>query len=394
MPTQEATHRQVDQSLVDRAQEIVPMVREAADRIESDRRLPRELVDTLRDAGFFRLYLPRELGGLEANPFTLLAVVGAFASVDASTAWCVNVANQAAWLVSNLPAGPAREFIGPDSILLTSASPSGPLGTATPVDGGYRVNGRWSFASGSPHATIFHALCVVPGASEPPALPVTRYVFLPPDDCHVLDTWQTMGLRGTGSHDFEVRDVFVPAKYSFETASAKPQYPGPLYRFPFIRFAGRGTLALGVARRALDAFIELAATKQGMGTTAPLRQQEHVQVSLAGAEASWRSARAWLIDSLGDVWDVLSAGDTPSRDAVMSFVLAVGHAVNTSLEVTQQIFTLGGSTSNKTAWALDRCLRDLHAAATDVTVGRVPLAAAGRELLGEGSPAPWFQVHA
>lgn len=368
------------------------MVREAADHIEAERRLPPELVNRLRDAGFFRLYLPRDLGGLEANPFTLLAIVGAFASVDASTAWCVNVANQAAWLVSNLPAEHAREFIGPGSILLTSASPAGPMGTATPVDGGYRVHGRWAFASGSPHATIFHALCVVPGASEPPAPPVTRYVFLPASDCRVLDTWHTMGLRGTGSHDFEVSDVFVPGKYSFEVASAKPQYPGPLFRLPFIRFAGRGTLALGVARRAIDAFVELAATKQGMGTTSPLRQQEHVQVSLAGAEADWRAARAWLTGSLGDIWDVLSAGDTPSRDAVMSFVLAVGHAVNTSLAVTQQVFALGGSTSSKTTWVLDRCLRDLHTAATDVTVGRVPLAAAGREMLGEGPPAPWFQV--
>lgn len=371
-----------DPVVVEAARSFVPRVIALADQIESERRLPMDLVDDLRSAGLFRLYLPLEFGGTEASPFTVVAVAEELAKADASTAWCVNVANQAAWLSSRLSVEGGAGLIGADSILLGSGMPTG---KAEPCDGGYRLKGTWTFASGAPHATVFSALALDPAGD--PTRPSLN-AFLPASDCVVKDTWFTTGMRGTGSHDFEIDDVFVPAN---RVVSNGPSlYPRPLFQVPYLRFVGRGGIALGVARRALDAFIELATTKKQLGSVVSLSEQERFQIGLAECEASWGSARAWLYETLTTVWEALVAGDDLPYERRAQLGLATAHATQSCRKVVEDLYRMGGTTSIKTTWLLDRCLRDLLTASADASVGGGILASAGRAYMNVGPPAPLF----
>ncbi|MDI9603031.1 MAG: acyl-CoA dehydrogenase family protein [Acidobacteriota bacterium] len=370
-----------DPAVVETARSFVPRVLDAADQIEAERRLPAGLVDAFRDAGLFRLFLPREFGGSAASPFTVIAVAEVLGHADASTAWCVNVANQAAWLASRLSVEAADGLVGPDSILLSSGVPAG---KAEPVEGGYRFSGTWGFASGAPHANVFTAVTPAPGGG--PATPPIM-AFLPASDCRVLDTWQMTGMRGTGSHDFVLDDVFVPAA-RVVVPGAPQVHPGALYKVPYMRFVGRGGIALGVARKAIDAVAELIATKTQAPVGTRLATQERFQIGLAEAEAAWGSARAWLREVMTVVWEPLVAGEVPPYEDRARLALATAHAAQTGLRVVQDVYRLGGTTSAKTTWVLDRCIRDLLTASADVSIGPGIHAAAGRAMLKEGPPFP------
>jgi alkylation response protein AidB-like acyl-CoA dehydrogenase len=369
--------------LIEAARALAPRIRASADDIEQARRLPDWLVHELRDAGFFRMYLPRPLGGLEVDPLTMMRAVEELACADGSTGWCVMIANQNAYFTTSVEAETAAEIGGPNTIIAASGKAAG---RAIVADGGYRVSGRWPYASGVAHATWVFANCEVYDGETPRVgengRPVTRAVWLPASSIEVLDTWRTTGLRGTGSHDFVATDGFVPECRTFRFFLEPPRFPSPLYRVPALMWSLQGGHALGIARRAVEALIELAAGKTPAFSSSVLREQQHTQEQVGRATALIASARLLLEDVTRDLWETLLADAEPTMEQRARVRLAASHAASSARDAVELMYRTGDSSSIHTALPLDRCWRDVTTAATHVAVRNRGFLAAGRLSLG------------
>ncbi|COV09294.1 dehydrogenase [Mycobacterium tuberculosis] len=252
------------------AEKIARWARARSAEIERDRRLPDELVTRLREAGLLRATMPREVAAPELAPGRALRCAEAVARGDASAGWCVSIAITSALLVAYLPARSREEMFGGGRGV--AAGVWAPRGTARSVDGGVVVSGRWPFCSGINHADIMFAGCFVDDRQVPSVVALNK------DELQVLDTWHTLGLRGTGSHDCVADDVFVPADRVFSVFDG-PIVDRPLYRFPVFGFFALsiGAAALGNARAAIDDLVELAGGKKGLGSTRTLAERSATQ---------------------------------------------------------------------------------------------------------------------
>ncbi|CAN0337281.1 unnamed protein product, partial [Phaeothamnion confervicola] len=251
-----------DADVVSRARALIPMIAEAAPLIERERQLAPEVLAALRKANLFRVLVPHSLGGEEADPVTYFETIEAIAMGDASTAWCVSQASGASMGAAYLAPEAARAVWGDPGAAM--ASGPGLAGKAHVVDGGYRVTGTWGFASGSRHAPWFGGHCLVyeRDGSQRTAdgKPYDRTMLFPRASVTTTDTWDVIGLRGTGSDTYAIRDLFVPDAYSYTRDSATDRREkGPLYRFSGFNMFGTGfsAVALGIARATLDAFVDL-----------------------------------------------------------------------------------------------------------------------------------------
>jgi len=278
-------------SLLEVARTLRPRILAERDRIEASRRLPEDVTRELACAGFFRIFLPKVYGGLDLTPMEAMEVFEELARADASVAWCVWNGNTH-WTAAQLSSEAARTIhADPDVITANSTRASGQAQVAA---GGYNVNGRWSLVSGCELATWMVLLCVVLENGKPrlnPAgAPETRFMLLPSEACEIIDTWTVGGLRGTGSHDVVVHDVFVPNSYG--SGFTDPYVlPEPRYRIPpFSRvIPGLGAMALGIARTAIETFYEIAGVKTPQRTTQMLRDNHGAQVRVSQAESLVRS---------------------------------------------------------------------------------------------------------
>lgn len=366
------------------ARAIAPRARALRDETERQRRLPPPLVDALVAAGLFRLWVPRELGGVEADPRSLVETVEVLSAADGAVGWCLMIAAGTALSSGYLPAAGAREIFGdPASIVGGRLAPGG---RATRVDGGYRVSGRWGFNSGIDHATWLLGGCVLWEGDRmllrPNGAPVARYMFFPKATCNVIDTWSVGGLRGTGSHDFEVEDVFVPDERSF--SFDEPYLRAPLYRLPpFTLLAPAfSAVALGIARGAIDALVELAKHKTSCASGTPLRDRASAQAAVAQAEAQLRSARLFLLDAVDAAWRDTLAGRPLTLEQRALLRLASTHASTSAAHAVDLMYAAGGASSIYTTNPLERAFRDVHTATQHVLGQSQNYEAAGRVLLG------------
>jgi alkylation response protein AidB-like acyl-CoA dehydrogenase len=373
-------------SFIDAAKGLASQIRASAQEIEQARRLPLALVEAMAQAGLFRLWIPRTLGGEETDPMTLVRVVEEVSRADGSAGWCIAIGGEYGAFGGYLPADAAREIYGSDPHVRTGGA-FRPFGTAVVVDGGYRVTGRWPLGSGCQHSAWIAGGCRILDGDQPRAMPdgtpLTRILFFPASDCEILDTWHSIGLRGTGSHDYTVTDIFVPAARSVSFREP-PVEPGPLYAIPTIALFGAALAAvpLGIARHAIDILVELAGTKIATRSQRALGEDASMQANLGRAEALLRSGRAFLYEALGDAWQVVSAGQTLSLAQRATLWLASTHAANTAKEATELMFSAGGSASPYTSSGLERCVRDIHAAAQHITVAPANYQMTGQALLG------------
>jgi indole-3-acetate monooxygenase len=371
---------------IEAARELAPQIRDSADEIERSRRLPAALVDALAAAGLFRLWIPRALGGEETDPMTLVRVVEEIARADGAAGWCVAIGGEYGMFGGYLSAGAAREIYGSDPNVRTAGA-FRPFGNAVVVDGGYRVTGRWPLGSGCQHSAWIVGGCRILDAAEPrlraDATPVTRILFFPAADCEILDTWHSIGLRGTGSHDYAVADVFVPAARSLSFREP-PTEPGPLYALPTVALFATvlAAVPLGVARHAIDILRELAESKIASRSRQALREDVTMQASLGRAEALLRSGRAFLYQALDEAWRMASSGRTLSIEQRGMLWLASTHAATSARQATELVFEAGGSASPYASAGLERCMRDILAAGQHVTLAAPNYQMAGRALLG------------
>jgi alkylation response protein AidB-like acyl-CoA dehydrogenase len=372
--------------LVARAAQTAAALRAASERIEAARTLPQDVVEKLVREGFTRLCVPRSLGGPELHPAALLDVLAALAAGDASAAWCAMIASTSSVLAAWLPPETARLVYGPEGSI--SGGVFAPRGLARRVDGGFRVSGRWAFASGCSHCAWLMGGCFVEGEGGretlAPGVPDVRLLLFPREQAKILDTWDVVGLSGTGSHDIEVRDLFVPAGRDVSLAGDRPRERGALYAFPVFGLLGVGVAAvgLGVARRAVDELVALAAEKTPALGRRRLAERALTQARVAEAEAGLRAAHAGLREAVDAAWRPASETGAVGLRERAGLRLAATHAARHSARVAGAMYDLGGGSSIYRASALQRCLRDAHVVTQHAMVGEGTYELAGRVLLG------------
>lgn len=373
--------------------DLLPSIRARRQEIEQARRMPRDLVDALRTTGMFGLSVPRAIGGGEAGPLDIMRAIETVATADGSTGWCAMIATGNNVAAGYMQESGAREVFSDPTA--PSAGIAAPAGTAVRVDGGVRVSGRWPFASGITHCDWVWAGCRIMEDGRPkmtPQGPEIVHVCMPVRDVVIHDTWYVSGLCGTGSNDFTATDVFVPEQRIFALLDPRGHRKEPLYQMPPLALFTFQlvSVSLGIARAALDDLIELAQTKIPTLYTAVLADKPVVQIELARAEAALGSARAFLYNTVDDMWQSVCAGNAPTRRQLAMGRAAATHAVETAATVARSANTLSGGSSIYTTSSLQRHARDAEAVTHHFTVAPHTWEEAGRVLLGRDTVAPVF----
>jgi indole-3-acetate monooxygenase len=370
---------------------LQPTIRDFADETERGRQCPPALVDILHEHRMFDMILPRKYGGLETDIPTMVRVLEELAIADGSTAWAVGIGCGTSIIAAAMPEATAREVFQPRVV---TGGAQAPNGRAVRVDGGYRVSGRWGFASGCTHCSWLVGGTLVMDGDAPRMLeggmPEWRTMLFPMSDIEIIDTWHVSGLRGTGSRDMEVKDVFVPDDRAISLIGTQRYVDGPTYRFPVLGFLALtiASIPLGVARRAIDELLVLAGAKTPMGAMNKLRERAVVQYEIAQADAKLRSARAWLYEITEQIWDQAVRGEEVSMHDRAILRSACAHSAIESSRAIDIAYTLGGGTSIYETSVLQRCMRDAHAATQHVMLAPHNYETAGRLMLGLPPASP------
>ena len=372
---------------LERAREFVPKLAAAAPEIERMRELPEPVVAALVERDFFRMLLPRSVGGAELLPAPYVRVVEEIAKGDASAAWCLNQGCGCSMTAAYLDPAAAKEvFGGPRGILAWGPGP----GKARIVEGGYRVTATWSFASGSHNATWLG--CHVPVYDETGAplfrgdgTPAICTPIFPKSSAEMTDIWHVLGLRGTGSDKYAVTDLFVPNAFvAVRDDDSTRREDGLLYRFSSLQLyaSGFAGVAMGIARSALDAFIELARDKVPFRGKTTLRSNNVVQSQVAQAEARLRSARAFLYQSLEEITGEIAQTGHITLDQRMVIRLASTFAIHQALRVVDTAYHAAGSTAIFEENPFERRFRDIHTVSQQLQGRQEHFETVGQHLLG------------
>jgi indole-3-acetate monooxygenase len=374
-------------SLLDVARKLVPQIQSYADEVEADRELPRPLFEALADAGMFHMALPRALGCPEIDLPTYIQVIEELGKADASTAWVINQGGIFGTYASRMPRDIARA-IWIDTPRSVVANTPAPTAQAVVVPGGYRVTGCQGFSTGCRHASWLAAHAQIIENGNPRRLengqPETRYLFVPVADAERLDTWHVRGMRGTGTHHFAVRDVYVPTERSVLAAGAQLIETGPLYQIPrtLVFASGDAAVALGVARAALTTFYELAGAKSPRAMRGLLRDQPMVQADSGRAEAHLRAGRAFLTEAVRDLWAAVTATGTMSLDQRAALRIAATHAIWLAVQVVDTVYNASGATSIYEGHRLQRTFQDIHVISQHLQARRSHYQLVGQHWLG------------
>jgi len=373
-------------SLIEAARALKSEIDAVRDELDRQRRLPAALVEAMCSAGMFSLWLPQTLGGPALNVIEFIKIIEELARFDGSVGWCVTNGAGYSRLAGYLPSRVADEiFDGGRSVLAGTLNPTG---KAVAVAGGYRVTGRWAYGSGITHSNWVIGNCIVHDGDrprqDPSGTPEVRLMIFPISGVEIIDTWHVGGLRGTGSHDYRVTDLYVAQDYSFPGFAPAPTVTGTLYALPMITVLGVTIAAvpLGIARAAIDALIDLAQAKTPMGSAVLLRDKPGVQADVGRAESLLRSARAFLFEAVQELWDEVEGGAPASMGKRALVRLANARAAAASAEVVDLMHKAGGGSSIYESNRLERCLRDVHAATQHIAVATGNYEIGGRVLLG------------
>jgi indole-3-acetate monooxygenase len=372
-----------------RIEALAPAIAAAAAEIERGRRLPPALLAGMIEAGLFRLLVPRPLGGGEIDPPRFVEVLEAVARRDASTAWCLGQNAVCAMVAAFLPSEAAAAIFARDPVGILAWG-AGASGRATVVEGGFRVTGAWSFASGGRHASWLGGHCLVHEADGSPRLladgsPAQRTVIFPADRARWTDIWDVIGLRGTGSDAYAVTDLFVPADYSVaRDDQSERRYDGTLYGFGTNAMfaAGFAGVALGIARAMLDGVIALAKDKTPRGYRSALKDSAVAQSEIAQWEARLRAARFYLLGTVAETWREVERSRAMTLEQRMAIRLAATHTIQEASGVADAAYHAAGASAIFASNPFERRFRDMHAVAQQLQGRRSHFETVGRYFLG------------
>ncbi|BBH67696.1 flavin-dependent monooxygenase [Actinoplanes sp. OR16] len=367
--------------LISRARDLAPTLAARSAELDTARQLPADLVAELKAAGFFRMFVPRSHGGHEVDLRTGMAVLETLATAEPAVGWTVMIGSETPQLLAFLD----REVFdklyaaSPDLIV---AGGFNAQGTATPAPDGYLVDGRWAFGSGSTHADWIFGNCLVGSADGPPTL---RSALVPASQARIVDTWQVLGLLGTGSHDVEISGVHVPAEHTFDLFAGQSSIPGPGFVAPLMHFILHlGAVATGIAQGALDATVTLATGgKQRLYAKTRLADTQLFQVQLGRADLTLRAARALLATTADELWEACSS-DPASLAALGPRVSAtLTWVTDAALSVVDTCYRAGGGQAARAASPIQRRFRDMHTFSQHAAAAEGWLGGHGSALLGK-----------
>ena len=395
----EETHLPVDidaQPLVQAAAALQPVLRRYHEEIEREQRMPPALVEQLREAGFYKMVIPRELGGLQVDTLTYLRVVELLAEGAGSVGWNLGNGGVGQLVTLGLPDEGVHEIYAEraDTIIAGTAVPGG--GRAVPVAGGYRVSGRWQFGSGCQEASwMLGSFQVLADVGQPRRHPeggslYWRGVFARSEAEIVPGSWDVAGLRGTGSFDWTVEDVFLPERRTMPQVGIPlenqwSRWPGVTYALPVQCWVGphHSAVITGIARAGIDALIDLAGGKTPRGRTgALLCENPQVQDAVGRADAILNAGRAYRSTQIAELWATVASGRETTLEQRARCRLASIYAADSAREAMDLMYRHGGSTSFKRESRLAECWRDLHVVGQTVTLAPEWYPIGGRVYLG------------
>ncbi len=372
---------------VARAQALVPTIEAAADRIEAERRIVPEVIAALQKAGIFHMLLPPSLGGGGADIVAFNEVIQTIAAADASTAWCVGQQVASTQAAGYLQPKIAREVFGPPHGTVAWGPPAGAKAVVT--DGGYVVNGRWRFASGSGHCPWIGGHSAVIERDGKPRLddkgrPVLRTMLFRKEQATWTDIWHTIGLRGTGSNQYEVKDLFVADAYTtWRDQPSDRTDDSALFNIPLLTLYGIGFsgVGLGLARASLDAFMTLATNKTGRAGRGLMRDNPVIQSELAKVAGGFNAARAFLRDMLEEMWDAVNR-DGATLEQRARLRLAITGALDQSVRVVDFAYTAAATSAIFNGSPFERRFRDMHTVTAQGQAHMSNFESAGQALFG------------
>ena len=372
----------MSEALLNNAQRLSKSFAQRSAEFEQARRLPADVSDAMAKAGIYRMFVPQSLGGSETSPLVSSQVFETLAQGDAACGWVAFIAATSGSSLARIETSVAKQmFASPQTML---AGVFAPNGKAVKSGEDYILNGQWQWGSGTQNADWVLAGSMVIDPEQPAdAKPRAHMCLVPKDAIEFLDTWHSTGLRGTGSTDFKLTDHRVPSAH-IVGLEVRKMPDTPLFQFPnFTLLAlGIGAVSMGIARAALDEFVDLAQQKKRISSSSTIAERSHTQMQIATAEAKLRSARAFYYDSVEQAWERALAGDTVDVDQRRNLRLATTHAVMASAEVVDCAYNLAGGVSVYQSSNLQRHFRDIHVATQHIMVAPSTLETTGRLFLG------------
>jgi indole-3-acetate monooxygenase len=373
------------QTLLRALEELAPLVRASSGEADRLARLPKQLSSALVRHGMFRLWIPRSAAGFELSLPEALQVYEAAARLDGSVGWAAMIGSGGGLFAAYLCAEAAAAiYARPDAVIAGSGAPDG---RAEREGGGYRATGRWRYASGADYATTFTANCFVTERGQPvlakDGSPLIRAMAFEVSQVKVIPAWDTSGVRGTGSDDFDVQDAFVPEARTFSVFTDRPRESGALYRLPFgvLTELPVAAVVLGIAGHALEVFEALARRKRAHGSTRPMAEDPYVQTRFAEGCAQWQSSKASLAVLAQHAWDVVLAGRALSSRELAEIAAGCAFSVARLRSTIGELLAVAGMTAIQREDELARAWRDLQGVAAHVSVSPRQLTGAGAQLL-------------
>ena len=354
------------------AKALASQIKAARAEIQSQSQLPDSLAEAMAQAGLFQLYVPAAIGGPETDPITAFKAVEELSKVDGSVGWCSFVASAISMYTAWVPGQLGRTLFGPP-LDVRAAGSFRPTADALLVDGGYKIGGRWNYVSGVDHANWLFLNCNIVNESGPvhddQDEPVTRMMIVPRSAGVIEKTWSTMGMRGTGSNDVVIEEEFVPNERT--CLLYEPSYHKGIHYNPrsvtmtsWILVAAN---ALGMARGAMDTFVGLATSSGSNTTPILLRNRTIVQTTVGEAEAIISGARAYILNSVGTLWEAATQGDTDLGPLVLQGRLAITHAIRESVRAVNMLYYAAGTNAIHQENGLEQFFRDIHTASHHIS---------------------------
>jgi len=376
---------------IEKVRSLQGVIAEHRDESEQMRHLATPVYEAMRQIGLFKLWLPKALGGDEADIHTALEIIEQLASYDGSTAWNFAIGLQGGALLGFMPEERARVMMqdNPDA---TAGGSGQPGGVAVPVEGGYRISGRWPFASGCNHTRWLGGNCTIQDQGvtrlDADGNPELHMFFFSSDEYEIIDTWHTTGLRASGSHDIKVEDVFVPEDRKVKGALTKSPYQaGTIFQTRVALLLGPplAAVGIGIASEAIDAFAELALSKTPSRSSRTLAENDHIVMTLGRAEAKVRAARSYLHSSMCDrLWPEMVAGNGDSEAAAVDVFYASAFAAQNAAEAVDMLQQAAGTSGIYEGNVIERCFRDVHMVTQHAGAAPANYSRGGRYRLGFG----------
>lgn len=377
-----ADHQNLRDDVLNRIESIRPIIEANAEASQLGREMPEASWRAMNDAGLFGLKAPAELGGLDADAVIQIEAIERMAYYDGSAGWTMMVGLGASAMAAGWVQDDALDLLRAGDRLRRGALCLAPTGKAVVVEGGYRISGRWAFGSGSHHAEWIVVTAIVEDGDHPGV----QSFLLEAGDVLIEDTWHTTGLKGTGSSHMTVSDAFVEERRRLAPAFGPPLRGSAVLRMgqPGLVVCEHAAIALGIARRMIDEIAEIARRKaRGITVKKSIAQSEHFQFELGQAEIRLRAAREYVLRAFERAHRDVETGHELATDRQLELRLAGVHATDTAYEICNRLARHAGTTALYSGNAIERCLRDIHAAAQHHLIAQGGYAVQGRLMLGE-----------